>query len=226
MADVILPLDPGPETARTTWTGTPFWFCTATVESGTAARVKLGKVHKSRPLLWTAARTDRWRQVGEIPARRDGRRVVMTWTPEQYGQLLGSIEGQRLHPLFHLAAYCGLRRGELIGLTWADVDLATRRLHVRGDVKSDDFDRIFVIDQATAGVLEAWRERQLFERLEWNAGWQDSGRVFTREDGRPVLTGWVTERFRTLAARAGLPPVTFHGPRHGRPACCSPLASP
>jgi len=30
-----------------------------------------------------------------------------------------------------------------------------------------------------------------------------------------VLTGWVTERFRTLAARAGLPPVTFHGLRHG-----------
>jgi integrase len=39
--------------------------------------------------------------------------------------------------------------------------------------------------------------------------------VFTREDGTPVRPGWVSERFGTLAARAGLPPVTFHGLRHG-----------
>ena len=139
----------------------------------------------------------------------------MTWTPEQCGQFLDTVEGERLYPLFHVAAYYGLRRGELIGLTWADVDLATRRIHVRDDVKSDDSDRVITVDQGTADVLEAWRERQLFERLEWDTGWTDTGYCFTREDGRPVLHGWVTERFRTLAARAGLPPVTFHGLRHG-----------
>ena len=81
------------------------------------------------------------------------------------------------------AAYWGLRRQELVALEWADLDLATRRLHVRGEVKSEDADRILVVDQGTAGVLAAWQERQLFERLEWDSGWQDSGRVFTREDG-------------------------------------------
>jgi integrase len=187
----------------------------ASIPSNPAAAVKMGKVHKARPLLWTAARTERWRQTGEIPSRRDGGRIVMTWTPEQCGQFLDSIEQERLYPLFHLGAYYGLRRGELIGLTWADVDLATRRLHVRDDVKSDDSDRIIAIDQGTVDVLRAWQGQQMMERLEWGDGWQDSGRVFTREDGRPVRLGWVTERFRTLAAREGLPPVTFHGLRHG-----------
>jgi len=106
-------------------------------------------------LLWTAARTERWRQTGEVPSRRDGGRIVMTWTPEQCGQFLDTVEGERLYPLFHVAAYYGLRRGELIGLTWADVDLATRRIHVRDDVKSDDSDRVITVDQGTADVLEA-----------------------------------------------------------------------
>jgi integrase len=56
---------------------------------------------------------------------------------------------------------------------------------------------------------------QLFERLEWGEGWKDTGRVFTRQDGSPLRGGWVSERFGTLTARAGLPPVTFHGLRHG-----------
>ena len=111
----------------------------------------------------------------------------MTWTPEQCGQFLDSIESGRLYPLFRMGAYYRLRRAELIGLAWADVDLASRRLQVGDDVKSDDSDRIIAIDQGTAHVLRAWQERQLFERLGWDTGWRDSGRVFTREDGRHVL---------------------------------------
>jgi integrase len=174
-----------------------------------AAGVKFGKARKARPLLWTSARVERWEQAGEVPAK------VMVWTPAQCGQFLDAVEGQRLYALFHLAAYYGLRRGELAGLTWANLDLRTRRLHVRGDVKSDDSDRVIAIDQDTAGALTAWRKVQLAERLEWGPAWTDSGRVFTREDGTPLRGGWISERFGTLSARAGLPPVRFHDLRHG-----------
>jgi integrase len=178
-----------------------------------AAAVKLGKVRKVKPLLWTDARTERWQETGEVPAK------VMVWTPAQCGQFLDSIEDLRLYSLFHVAAYYGLRRGELTGLAWSDVDLRTRRLHVRGDddhdVKSEDSDREIIIDQGTAGVLKAWRSVQRSERLSWGPAWTDTGRVFTREDGTPVRPGWVSERFGTLAARAGLPPVRFHDLRHG-----------
>jgi integrase len=145
------------------------------------------------------------------------------WTAAQRGAYLDSIEEDRLYPLYHLAVYWGLRRGELAGLEWADVDLKTRRLHVRqaqaedelDDTKTEDSDRIIVIDQETAAVLEAWQERQLFERLEWGDGWHDSGRVFIRQDGRPLRPGHISEHFAVLIGKAGRPPVRFHDLSHG-----------
>ena len=173
------------------------------------ARVKTSKARKVKPLLWTPPRVERWRQTGEIPSR------VMVWTREHTGAFLDSIEEERLYALFHLAAYYGPRRNELCILTWADTDLAGRRIHIRGDVKSEDSDRIVAIDQATADVLKAWRKAQLAERMAWGAAWTDSGRVFAREDGTPLRPGWVSTRFDTLAAQAALPPITLHGLRHG-----------
>jgi integrase len=174
-----------------------------------AAQVRFGKVRRVRPLVWTDARVERWAETGEVPS------AVMVWTAAQCGRFLDAVEGQRLYALFHLAAYYGLRRGELAGLAWSDVDLRTRRLHVRGDVKSEDSDRQIVIDQDTADVLGAWRKAQLAERLEWGPAWTDSGRMFTREDGTPVRPGWASERFGTLSAKAGLPTIRFHDLRHG-----------
>ena len=103
----------------------------------------------------------------------------------------------------------------MCGLAWSDVGLATRRLHVRGDVKSEDSDREIVFDEQTAAVLRAWRQVHRAERLAWGPAWTDTDLCFTREDGTPVRPGWVSERFGTLAARAGLPPVRFHDLRHG-----------
>ena len=48
---------------------------------------------------------------------------VMVWLPAHTGRFLDSIAGERLFALFCLAAYCGLRRDEVLGLTWAGVDL-------------------------------------------------------------------------------------------------------
>jgi integrase len=173
-----------------------------------AARIG-GKVRRMKPLLWTDPRMERWRKTREVPGR------VMVWTATQCGAFLDSIENDRLYAAYHLAAYWGLRRSELEHLEWADVDLTTRRVHVRGDVKSEDSDRIITIDSGTAKVLEAWREHQLFERLEWDTAWTDCGRVFTRDDGSPLRRGWLYEHFKALVRRAGLPPVRFHDLRHG-----------
>jgi integrase len=179
-----------------------------------------------------------WRETGEIPA------PVMVWTQDQCGLFLDSIGGERLYALFHLAAYCGLRRSELAGLGWADVDLTRRRLHIReaqvdnalDSTKSDDSDRQVAMDEGTAALLAAWRKTQLAERLAWGPAWTDTGRVFTREDGNALRPGWISQRFGALAERAGapprpgrgaarnapkpleragLPPIRFHDLRHG-----------
>ena len=173
------------------------------------AKGTAGKARKTRPLLWTAPRVERWRRTGERPS------PVMVWTSEQAGQFLDSIGDDRLYPLYCLGSYWGLRRGELHRLEWSDVDLASRKLHVRGNVKSEDSDRILTIDPATAEVLLNWQGRQLLESAAWDTGWQDSGRVFTREDGAPLRAGQISEHFELLVGKAGLPPVRFHDLRHG-----------
>jgi len=199
-----------------------------TLPHNPAATVRLGGkrgARRVRPLLWTAARVERWKQTGEIPA------PVMVWTTAQCGAFLDSLEAsespprpaERLYALFHVAAYFGLRRSELAGLAWADLDLATRRLHIPqaqtddtlNSTKSQNSDRQLAIDKRSAAVLAAWRKAQLAEQLAWDGAWTDSGRVFTREDGTPLRPAWASIRFGTLAARVGLPPIRFHDLRHG-----------
>jgi integrase len=172
------------------------------------------KVRKAKPLLWTAPRIARWRETGIRPA------VSMVWSPEMTGTFLDSAESDRLYPLYHLAAYFGLRRGKLVGLQWSDVDLEHRRIHVRQgqggeSVKTEDSDRVIVIDAGTAEVLQAWHDRQFLESVDWEDGWTDTGYVFTREDGQPLRPASVSEHFRVLYRAADLPVVRFHDLRHG-----------
>jgi integrase len=162
-----------------------------------------GRKARTKPLLWTAERVARWEETGKIPGR------VMVWTAAQCGAYLDFAEHDRMYPLLHFAAYWGMRRGELVGLEWADLGLETRRLHVRqaqsddelDDTKSEDSDRHIVFDEATAAVGRAWRKAQLEERVAWGEAWTDSGRVFTYEDGRPLRPPYVSQRFELLVDR-------------------------
>ncbi|WP_239331917.1 site-specific integrase [Frankia sp. CiP3] len=162
-----------------------------------------GRKGRARPLLWTAERTAHREQTGKIPAK------VMVWSPAQCGAFLDVVEHDRLYALWHLAAFWGLRRGELVGLAWPDVSLDTRRVHVRqaqpddtlGAVKSEESNRIIIVDETTAAVGRAWRTAQRAERLAWGEAWTDSGRVFTYENGQPLKPAYVSQRFDLLVDR-------------------------
>ena len=157
----------------------------------------------------------------------------MVWSREQCGEFLDAIEAERLYALYHLAAYYGLRRSELCGLAWAEVDLPGRRIHVRqaqvddvlDSTKSADSEPTIVIDQDTAAELLAWRKTQLAERMAWGSAWTDSGRVFTREDGTRCGRGGPSPgSIRSPPARA-CPPSPCTGFATARPRCCSRPAS-
>lgn len=160
---------------------------------------------RARPLLWTAERVERWEKTGHIPAK------VMVWSSAQCGAFLDFAEAaeERLYPLFHLDAYWGPRRGELVGLETSDLGVDSRQLHIRqsqaddelDDTKTDSGDRQITLDEGTAKVLKAWRKRQLEERLQWGEAWVDSGRVFTYEDGRELRPPYVSQRFVLLLER-------------------------
>jgi integrase len=142
----------------------------------------------------------------------------MVWTPEQAGAFLDAIARDRLYPLFHLVAYRALRRSEVIGLAWSDVDLDTGTCHIRetvvdsndldeeydefGETKTEASDRTISLDALTVIVLRAWRLRQDLERQTWGDAWVDSGRVFTKENGEPLNPESLSQHFDRVVARS------------------------
>lgn len=207
------------------------------------AGVILPRVRKVRPLPWTAEReTAFWavlakrealpakplttverQAVWADPALRPS--PVMVWLPAATGAFLDAIEGERLFALFCLVAYCGLRRGEALGLTWAEVDLDQGVAYIRetedgDDPKSEPGVRAVPLPAEVVQPLRAWRKQQAADRLAWGPDWPDASLVFTREDGAAVPAQWTSVRFETLAYRAGLPPVRFHDLRHGAASLC------
>ena len=106
----------------------------------------------------------------------------------------------------------GLRRGEALGLRWADVDLVSAVITVRqqlvqvgwrvefGPPKTSSGEhRIIELDDATVGALIA---QQLRQHTAWGKAYTDLGLVFAREDGSPALPDTASKTFRMLAAAA------------------------
>lgn len=141
-------------------------------------------------------------------------RELTPWEPEQIGAFLDAASGNRLGPVFELATFTGLRRGELCGLRWADVDLEAQRIVVRhnrtlaggtvleSDPKTRAGRRSLDLDDASVGVLMAWRLTQDAVAAAAGDAWVASGYVFTKEDGQPLNPAYVTRLFRTLRKAA------------------------
>jgi integrase len=150
-------------------------------------------------------------------------------TPEGYGSMLDAIAGERLYAFVLVAGHSGLRRGELAGLQWPDIDLATGRIVVHRQRTTVGYevrektpkseageDRIVYLDDGTLTVLKQWREQQAAERDTWGSAYHVSDYVFTREDGRPYHPDYLTKVYKRLATRAGLRTTKLHGMRHFR----------
>lgn len=165
------------------------------------------KQGRTRPLLWTAERVEAWSKSGVVPAK------VMVWTSEQCGAFLDFAEasGERLYPAFHLDAYYGPRRGELVGAEEKDLSLERRRLHVLQSQSDDELDdtktdagyRQIPLDDETVRVLKAWHTQKARERLQWGEAYEDAGRVFCYEDGKALKPEYLSSRFRILIERYG-----------------------
>jgi integrase len=124
-------------------------------------------------------------------------------------------------------ALTGLCRGEVCGLTWADVSLkdgalsvVRQRRQIAGRVmvappKSRAGIRQIALDHTTVTALRQHRHLQQIEHHAAGKRWIEGGYVFTFPDGRPLSPDRLTRLFAKLVRAAGLPPVTIHGLRHG-----------
>ncbi|MFE2581402.1 tyrosine-type recombinase/integrase [Streptomyces sp. NPDC059378] len=188
-----------------------------------AKHVVLPKHVRPKPLVWTSARIEAWRQTGEKPSK------VMVWMPEQIGEFLDAVAEHRMYPMFHLMVFRGLRRGEAVGLPWAETDLTLGTVHISEQLvassyevwadtpKSQSGKRTIKLDSETRTLLQLWRERQDKERAEWEVHdktWNRTGLVFTWEDGSAYHPEYLTHMFTQLIKKLGLPPVRLHDLRH------------
>ena len=151
---------------------------------------------------------------------------MRTWSSQDARRFLDRTADDRLHSLWVLAITTGMRRGELAGLRWIDIDLDAGFIALRNtrvavqhavheyEPKSRTSRRSVAIDALVVTVLRGHRRRQLEERLAWGVAYHDSGYVFTNEDGRPLHPNRITLLFRRNREELGLPAVRLHDLRH------------
>lgn len=140
--------------------------------------------------------------------------------------LLAAARGERLDALFVLAVYLGLRRGELLGLRWADVDLAEERLQVAQTLQRVDGELRFLppktrhsrrtvpLPAPCVAALRRHRIAQDQERLAAGPSWRDHGLVFATRVGTPIEPDNLRRSWARVRDVTGDPPARFHDLRH------------
>ena len=165
---------------------------------------------------------------------RKEKKEIKPLTQEEVRRLLNAGKEGRLYPAILLEFGTGLRRGELLGLRWQDVDLVRSLLHVRqalvrvggqGDgnkksrlafqePKTPLSRRTIPIPEDALEELKRHRARQAQEKLLLGQAYQDHGLVFCRADGKPYDIKTLNNYFIRMLKEAGLPHVRFHDARH------------
>lgn len=124
-----------------------------------------------------------------------------------------------------LAALLGMRRGEIMGLTWSDVDLARAELHIRrqrakgadtlfSPPKTDESRRTIPLGPRLCARLRAHWETQQAERRHRGPTWQEHGLVVCNADGTPPTLNTLQDQLTSLADRLSLPHLHPHLLRH------------
>lgn len=201
---------------------------------GPLARSSLSRVrHALSVVLEEAVRRDmiarnvaKSARLPKVAAKAVPRRSL---TPQEAEDLMAAGEGHRIGPLVAVMLYCGLRPGEVTGLTWDCVDFRRGELTVRqsrkvlpdgtmliGDTKSHS-DRVQQIpDSPAAPVLGMLREHQTQQKKRRLAApaWEDFDLVFCNEIGRPIDPSNLRREVAALCVDAGVATISPNELRH------------
>jgi integrase len=155
-------------------------------------------------------------------------RLVSYLSAPDVRRMLDGTRGDPFGPLYALAVTTGLRLGELLGLSWADIDEAAGTLTVRrslaeagdrrwalADPKSARSRRTLPLPRVARDALDRAHEQQEAAKASAGTVWQDrAGLIFTDMVGRPLDPRNASHAFQVARRRLGLPPVRFHDLRH------------
>ncbi len=189
-------------------------------------------VHHAHRILFQALRQAvRWQLLMSNPAEavtppKPQPVEIAVLDEAQVGTLLRSAQSTRLYGPILVAVTTGLRRGEIFGLRWRDLDLDKGRLTVAQAIeqtraglafkapKTKRSRRVVTLPSVTIEALRSLRASQAAERLALGLGKDERGLVFTNKLGEPVNPRAASKEFTRIVKRAGLPRVSFHFLRH------------
>ncbi|MBQ9948510.1 MAG: tyrosine-type recombinase/integrase, partial [Oscillospiraceae bacterium] len=147
----------------------------------------------------------------------------------QTADLLQALNGEPYHyaVMVQLLLFTGMRRGELFGFEWRDVDFFTNCLHIErsslyvpekgvfeDSTKTDTSKRVIKLSSTAVQLLKDYREWQKQRQEECGTAWHSTNHLFTSWNGKPMhpdtLSGW----FHEFVQRKELPDVSIHSLRH------------
>lgn len=162
-----------------------------------------------------------------VSAPRVEREERQPLTPEEVRKFLAAAQGHPWEAAFVLTASTGLRRAEVLGLSWADVDLVAGSVRVertlvrydrgfhRDAPKTASSRRSIAIPPPVVEVLKRHRAQQVEERLRASAWLNEWDLVFVDGPGAPIEFRRLHDEFHALLKRAKVRRVRFHDLRHG-----------
>lgn len=167
-----------------------------------------------------------------IPPRKE-RFNIKPLTEEEAQTFLAVIHGHKWEALFTLALATGMRRGELIGLKWQDINFKTgmlqvvrvlmrvptkmperKHVYVEAEPKTKESRRSVLVAPFALEALKAHRVRQLEAKLKAGSSWQEHDYVFCTLHGTHLNPNHIVDEFKKLLNQAGLPNIRFHDLRH------------
>ena len=154
--------------------------------------------------------------------RRDQHQRRMAWTANELRSFLTATVQHVHHRTFWLAAHTGMRRSELAGLRWRDIDLGNRRLSITRTIvavnghatvsngKTHNAARTLDLDPGTVHLLHAWRD----DHADQYGDHDPERALIARPGGQPVNPQTLSQCFERAIARTTLPKISLHGLRH------------
>lgn len=161
----------------------------------------------------------------DLPRARQNE--MQTWSEADISRFLEVAKGSPYYALFFTALYTGMRRSELLGLQWRDIDFifsqvyVSRSLHhlkdgsyIFTEPKSARSRRTIALSPSAILTLEEQKKKQTLERSMLGITLKDDDLVFSDFEGKPLRPNTVTRAWTILAAKAGVKVIRLHDARH------------
>lgn len=145
---------------------------------------------------------------------------------DEMKRLFKLVEETRLECVVWILGMTGMRRSELCGLTWNDIDFADKIITIESarvnvgskiidkDTKNTHSTRKVSIDDDLVNVLLKEKQRQEHNRKILGKHYIESDYVIVMEHGKPYRPNYLSELFTNFITNNNLPPLTLHGLRH------------